>query len=62
MTLILKILAVNCILLAMGVVVLEIAFGGWLDARKLNRLSLLKDCVLKYDVSSLYEDPRPIIQ
>jgi lysophospholipase L1-like esterase len=59
---ILTIIAVNCLLLAVGFAIVELVFGGWLDTRKLNRLNLLKDCVLQYDVSNLYKDPNPIIQ
>ena len=59
---ILKILAVNCLLLGIGLVVIEFVFGGWFDTNNLNRLNLLKDCVIKYDVSHLYNDPEPIIQ
>jgi len=59
---ILAILAVNCLLLSIGLVVIEIVFGGWFDIHNLNRLNLLKDCVLQYDVSHLYNDPKPIIQ
>jgi hypothetical protein len=59
---ILAILAVNCLLLAVGLTIVEVIFGGWLDTRKLNRLNLLKDCVLQYDVSNLYNDLNPIIQ
>ena len=58
---ILAVLAVNVLLLATGVVAAEFFFGGWLDARKLNRLNLLKDRVYKHDVSALYGSDRPLI-
>lgn len=58
----LVILAVDCLLLGVGLAVIELAFGGWLNIHNLNRLNLLKSCVLKNDVSHLYSDPRPIIQ
>jgi lysophospholipase L1-like esterase len=59
---ILAILAINCLLLSVGIVILELVFGGWFNTSNLNRLNLLKDCVLKYDVSHLYNDSQPIIQ
>ncbi len=59
---ILAILAVNCLLLGIGLVVIEIVFGGWFDIHNLNRLNVHKDCVLQYDVSHLYNTPKPIIQ
>ncbi len=58
---ILGILAVNALLLAAGVVAVELIFGGWLDARHLNRLNILKDRVYKHDVSGLYESANPVV-
>jgi lysophospholipase L1-like esterase len=58
---ILVILAVNALLLAAGVVAVELLFGGWLDARHLNRLNLIKGGVYKHDVSGLYKSDRPLI-
>jgi lysophospholipase L1-like esterase len=58
---ILKIMAVNAVLFIVGIVVIELMFGGWLDTRRLNRLNILKDCELKYDLSNLYKDPNQII-
>ena len=58
---ILKILRVNAVLLAVGIAIIELAFGGWLDTRNLNRLNILKDRIHKYDVSNLYDNANPII-
>ena len=58
---ILAVLAVNFLLLAAGVVAVELIFGGWLDARHLNRLNILKDRVYKRDVSGLYASDKPLI-
>lgn len=57
----LAVLAVNFLLLAAGVVAVELIFGAWLDTRHLNRLNILKDRVYKRDVSSLYESANPLI-
>lgn len=57
----LKILAVNVALLAVGIAALELAFGGWLDSGKLNRLNLIRDSRYAYDVSKIYADPNPSI-
>ena len=59
---ILGILAVNAVIMTVGILILELAFGGWLDSKRLNRLNLLRDCRLEYDVSGLYETPNPIIR
>ena len=58
---ILRILAVNAALFGAGIVIVELAFGAWLDTTRLNRLHILKDCDFEFDVSNLYEDPNPII-
>jgi lysophospholipase L1-like esterase len=58
---ILAVLAVNVLLLAAGVVAAELIFGGWLDARHLNRLNILKNRVYTHDVSGLYPGDRPLV-
>ena len=58
---ILRILAVNAVVLAFGIEIIELAFGGWLDTSRLNRLNLIKDRIIKYDASNLYNNPNPII-
>jgi lysophospholipase L1-like esterase len=58
---ILAVLAVNILMLAAGVVALELFFGGWLDERRLNRLNILKDRVYKHDVSALYQSANPVV-
>jgi len=57
----LAILSANAVVLAFGIAVIELAFGAWLGTNKLNRLNLIRDCVLKYDVSAMYDVPNPII-
>jgi len=57
----LAVLAVNFLLLATGIVAVELIFGGWLDARHLNRLNILKDRVFRHDVSGLYVSEKPLI-
>lgn len=59
---ILKILAVNFIIFIICLIIIEIIFGGWFNADRLNRLNMLKDCVLLLDVSNLRHDPNPIIK
>ena len=58
---ILGILAVNALVLAAGIVAAELLFGGWLDARQVNRLNLIKDQVRNNDVSRLYQSEKPLI-
>ena len=58
---ILAVLAVNFLLLAAGIVAVELIFGGWLDPRRLNRLNILKDRVYRHDVSNLYPAANPVV-
>jgi hypothetical protein len=58
---ILQIAAANLALLAIAASLLELAFGGWLNTGRLNRLNLIKDTIYSYDVSAIYRDPDPII-
>lgn len=58
---ILKILAINGALFAVGIVIIELSFGGWLGIKTINRQNLLKDYNITVDTSHLYEDPNPII-
>jgi len=51
----LKILFVNILLLFVGVFLLEIIFGGWLSPNRLNKLNLLRDVDLTYNVGDLYQ-------
>ncbi len=57
----LKILAVNTVLLFAGILILELALGEWLNTGRLNRLNIHKNREFRYDVSTLYEAPEPII-
>jgi|CXWL01.1.fsa_nt_gi lysophospholipase L1-like esterase len=59
--LVLAVVGINLLLLAAGVAAVELAFGGWLDSRRLNRLNILKDRVYTHDVSSLYQTDRPMV-
>lgn len=56
-----KIITVNLAVFCVGLLLIELALGGWLDENKLNRLNLIKDCELHYDIGNLYADPNPII-
>jgi len=60
-TRILGILAVNALVLAAGIVAVELIFGGWLDPRQLNRLNLITDQAYRHDVSGLYAADKPYI-
>ena len=57
----LKIVFVNALLLFAGIFLLEIVFGGWLSPDRLNRLNLIRDVDLTYDVGNLYpHENKPI--
>ena len=59
---ILAIVFVNVVLLCLGIVLVELVFGGWIDEHRLNRLNILRDCRREYDISELYtaSDPKII--
>ena len=56
-----RILAANVIVLAVGIVILELVFGAWLNPDRLNRLNLLRNRIFKEDVSRLYPTNEPVI-
>ena len=58
---VLKLIAINCLVLATGILILELVFGGWLNSKQLNRLNLFKDTVFEFDISDLYADANPLI-
>ena len=58
---ILKTLAVNVALLLVGILILELTLGEWLNTGRLNRLNIHKNREFRYDVSTLYKDPNPVI-
>lgn len=39
-----------------GLLVLELAFGNWLQPNRMNRLNLLRDAALTYDARALYPE------
>lgn len=54
-------MAFNLAVLVAGLLVLELAFGGWLRRDSLYRLGPLRDVAMHYDVSRIYETPTPRI-
>jgi hypothetical protein len=56
------ILGVNFVVLGVGIVMLELVFGAWLNPSGLNRLNLIKNRSFTYDVSGLYEMGSPVIK
>jgi hypothetical protein len=50
-----KTFAYNIIFLVFLVVVLELIFGNWLQTDRLNRLNLVKDTQIVYQLNDLYE-------
>jgi len=59
----LKVIAINVALLAVLLVPLELAFGGWLDPGfELRRLGIPRSVNREYDVSGLYETDRSRIR
>jgi hypothetical protein len=54
-----KLVLINVIIFVVGIVSLEILFGGWFDARKLNKLNLTTDKTYSLNVSELYPSTSP---
>ena len=50
-----RIVSVNLMLLAVGLLILELAFGDWLTSHNLNKLNLLWNQDLTFDASGLYD-------
>jgi lysophospholipase L1-like esterase len=59
---ILVILGINAVILTVGIVIIELVFGGWWNPNKLNRLNVLPNCKRVYNVSGLYKTSHPIIK
>lgn len=49
-----KILMVNLVLMGVGVLIIELIFGGWIRSNEINRLNLLLDITRRVQVSELY--------
>lgn len=49
-----KVIAVNLLVLVIGLVCVELIFGGWIYATRLNTLNLIKGVELTSDVDDLY--------
>jgi len=56
-----RILAVNAMLLAVGLLALELVFGSWIRDNRIQQLNLITDRFYLHDVSSLYDNGgRPV--
>jgi len=58
----LKVVFVNVLLLFIGIFLLEIVFGGWFSTNRLNKLNLIRDVDLTYDVGDLYQADNRLIR
>ena len=47
---------------ALGIVTIELVFGAWISPDRINRLNLVKNQTIEYDVSKLYETQSPTIK
>jgi hypothetical protein len=56
----LKIVSINLLILAVGLALLEVVFGGWTNPNRLNALNVPKDVALTYDVGGLYETDKQV--
>lgn len=51
----LKLVLINLLVLLAGILLLELIFGGWFNPNRLNKLDLVKDVELSFDVGELYQ-------
>jgi lysophospholipase L1-like esterase len=56
-----KVVAVNLMLLCLGVVVVEVLFGAWVGAEFDPRLRVRQDVEYNFDVNSLYPSDKPTV-
>lgn len=49
-----RIVLINLLLLAFGLLGVELVFGNWLSPNRLNRLNLIRGVELRYDLGNLY--------
>jgi lysophospholipase L1-like esterase len=58
----LKLILINIVILLIGVLIIELCFGGWLsNSNQLSNLGIIKDVKFEFDVSYLYQRDNPII-
>jgi hypothetical protein len=52
-----RLIVINFAILLPGIVLLELLFGNWFNPRRLNRLNLIRETTIKYDVRPFYATP-----
>lgn len=52
-----RVVIVNLAILSVGMLVLELGFGNWVQPNRMNRLNLVRNVQLVHDVSTLYDTP-----
>jgi hypothetical protein len=57
-----RILAVNALLLLIGLVVVELLFGSWIRDNRIQHLNLIIDQSYLHDVSSLYDNGGSLVE
>lgn len=50
-------LLINTVLIGFGVFILELTFGNWIRPDCLNRLNIIRDRTITYNIENLYESP-----
>jgi hypothetical protein len=48
---------INLLIVALGIVILELVFGHWVHSDNLSRLNVIRSRTIKHDVSGLYDSP-----
>ncbi len=58
----LKLILINCSILLIGILLIELFFGGWFSSsNQLSNLGIIKDAKFEFDVDHLYDTENPTI-
>ena len=58
----LKLIGINVAILLVGIVLIELFFGGWFnESNQLSNLGIIRDAAFEFDVSHLYDTKNPTI-
>jgi len=54
---VINILLLNVALICIGILILELIFGNWINQDNLNKLNIIRDRTITYKIGELYESP-----
>lgn len=54
---VINILLFNVVLIGIGILILDLIFGNWINQDNLNKLNIIRDRTITYKIGELYESP-----